>query len=92
MNTFNRINMNNIFINRFGTMIDLLLLIGIVIALTLVVYVLVILSTKEKSFEEALKEQRQKLEQEHAQQKADKQHKKNKVSLLGFSNVIILTV
>ena len=54
---------------------------GVVLVLTVVVYILATLGTKETPFEEALAEQRQKREQENAPTKVEKQVKfKPKVS------------
>nr|XP_045593356.1 COP1-interactive protein 1-like isoform X5 [Procambarus clarkii] len=58
---------------------DILVLGGVVLVLTMVVYLLATLGTKETPFEEAIAEQRQKRDQDNAQTKADKQHKKPKV-------------
>jgi len=49
------------------------------VVLSIAVYLLATLGTKEISFEEAQAEQRKKREQEHEKQKAEKQHKKNKM-------------
>lgn len=58
---------------------DLLVLGAVVLVLTLVVYLLATLGTKETPFEDALAEQRQKFELENAQSKTEKQPKKPKV-------------
>nr|XP_053639476.1 kinectin-like isoform X9 [Cherax quadricarinatus] len=58
---------------------DFLVLGGVVLVLTVLVYILATLGTKETPFEEAIAEQRQKRDQESSQTKTDKQHKKQKV-------------
>ncbi|XP_071516296.1 uncharacterized protein [Panulirus ornatus] len=58
---------------------DILVLGAVVVVLTVVVYLLATLGTKETPFEEAVAVQRQKREQENAQTKSEKQHKKQKV-------------
>lgn len=58
---------------------DVLVLGAVVLVLTLVVYLLATLGTKETPFEEAIAEQRQKFELENAQSKSEKQQKKPKV-------------
>merc|ERR1711915_320019 len=63
----------------FTPMMDILVLGGVVVVLSIAVYLLATLGTKEISFEEAQAEQRKKREQEHEKQKAEKQHKKNKM-------------
>ncbi|CAL4065732.1 unnamed protein product [Meganyctiphanes norvegica] len=60
-------------------MMDILVLGGVVVVLSIAVYLLATLGTKETTFEDAIAEQRQKREQEHAQLKAEKQHKKHKL-------------
>lgn len=66
---------------------DLILLFGVVVILTVIVYLLATLGTKETSYEEALAEQRQKRELVNAQSKPEKQQKKPKVSFLNFWQV-----
>ncbi|XP_042207329.1 kinectin-like isoform X4 [Homarus americanus] len=61
---------------------DILVLGVVVVVLTGLVYLLATLGTKETPFEEAVAEQRHKREQESAQTKAEKQHKKPKVRKL----------
>ena len=58
---------------------DALVLGAVVLVLTLVVYLLATLGTKETPFEEAIAEQRQKFDLENTHGKADKQQKKSKV-------------
>ncbi|KAG0711165.1 Ribosome-binding protein 1 [Chionoecetes opilio] len=58
---------------------DVFVLGAVVLVLTLAVYLLATMSTKETPFEDALAEQRQKFEVENAQGKGDKQQKKPKV-------------
>lgn len=63
---------------------DLILLFGVVVILTVIVYLLATLGTKETSYEEALAKKRQKIELVNAQNKPEKQQKKPKVSFLHF--------
>lgn len=58
---------------------DLLVLGAVVVVLTVVVYLVATLGTKETPFEKAVAEQRQKFELENAQSKTEKQQKKPKV-------------
>lgn len=64
---------------------DFLVLGAVVLVLTLVVYLLATLGTKETPFEEAIAEQRQKFELENAQSKTEKQPKKPKVGTMKTS-------
>lgn len=70
---------------------DLLVLGAVVLVLTLVVYLLATLGTKETPFEDAIAEQRQKFELENAQSKTEKQPKKPKVGTMKTNTYFFAT-